>query len=121
MLHSNNKSEKFTFYADKKTTLSFTEKLRKRWNAGSTRQVWIILLVFALTGSSVVVLRRLLKSNFEWAHSQWFTYSYYWIILPVYNLMLLMYGYLFGQFRFFWEFEKRFFQRLAKPFRKKTT
>jgi hypothetical protein len=39
----------------------------------------------------------------------------------VYNLMLLMYGYLFGQFRFFWEFEKRFFQRIAKPFRKKSS
>ena len=100
--------------------MSFTEKLRKRWKVGSARQVWIILLVFALTGSSVVVLRRILKANFDWAHSAWFTYSYYWLILPFYNLLLLMYGYLFGQFRFFWEFEKRLFRRMGGLFRKKT-
>ena len=101
--------------------MSFTEKLKKRWNAGSSRQVWIILLVFALTGSSVVWLRQIIKANFEWAHSDWFTYSYYWLILPFYNLMLLMYGFLFGQFRFFWEFEKRFFQRIGKLFKKRTS
>ena len=41
-----------------------------------------------------------------------FTVLYYVLILPVYNLFLLVYGALFGQFRFFWEFEKRFFGRL---------
>jgi hypothetical protein len=99
--------------------LSFIDRLKKRWNLSSTSQVFVVLLVFALTGSSVVALRRWLVANFEWAHSSWFTYSYYWLILPFYNLMLLGWGFIFGQFRFFWEFEKRFFSRIVGYFRKK--
>ena len=37
---------------------------------------------------------------------------YYMLILPIYNVILLGYGFLFGQFNFFWEFEKRFFNRI---------
>lgn len=40
-------------------------------------------------------------------------YVLYFIgILPVYQVVLLMYGALFGQFRFFWEFEKRMVRRM---------
>ncbi len=42
----------------------------------------------------------------------WFSVLYYILILPVYNVFLLIYGALFGQFKFFWEFEKRFFKRM---------
>jgi hypothetical protein len=43
----------------------------------------------------------------------WATVLYYVLILPVYNVILLFYGFVFGQFRFFWNFEKRFFSRFA--------
>lgn len=92
------------------------EKLKRRWKVKSIKDVLIILLVFALTGFSIMFLRRFLVSQFDWADSRWFTYSYYWIIFPVYNLVLLMYGFLFGKFKFFWEFEKRFFKRIANLF-----
>lgn len=100
--------------------MSFLEKLRQRWNVDSVGKVLVILLVFALTGTSVVVIRRFLKAEFDWANETWFTYSYYWLILPVYNVMLLAYGAVFGQFRFFWEFEKRFFRRIVGLFGKKS-
>jgi hypothetical protein len=99
--------------------VEWIEKLRQRWNVQSARQVFVILLVFALTGSSVVLLRRLLKSQFEWANTDWFTYSYYWLILPFYNMILLIYGAIFGQFAFFWNFEKRFFARIVNLFKSK--
>jgi len=38
---------------------------------------------------------------------------YYILILPVYNVILLLYGFVFGQFRFFLDFEKRFLKRLT--------
>lgn len=98
--------------------MNWQEKLKNRWKLSNIGQVWVVLLVFALTGTSVVFLRRLLKSNFEWASDQWFTYTYYWLILPFYNLLLLFYGFLFGKFRFFWEFEKRFFMRIVNVFKK---
>ena len=67
-----------------------------------------------------MLLRRFLKVQFDWANEAWFTYSYYWFILPIYNVVLLLYGALFGQFRFFWEFEKRFFGRLVNVFKRKS-
>lgn len=99
--------------------MNLLEKLKQRWKVNSIKQVLIILLVFALTGTSVIFIRRTLKANFDWASEKWFTYTYYWLILPFYNLMLLMYGFVFGQFRFFWEFEKKTFRRLIGLFRKK--
>jgi hypothetical protein len=99
--------------------VSWIENLKRRWNVDSAGKVWIILCVFALTGTTVMLLRRFLKSEFDWAHEKWFTYSYYWLILPFYNVILLMYGAIFGQFRFFWEFEKRFFRRLVNIFKRK--
>jgi len=42
----------------------------------------------------------------------WVDMVYYILILPVYNLLILFYGMIFGQLKYFWAFEKRFFQRL---------
>ena len=100
--------------------MSWIENLKRRWNVESAGKVWIILCVFALTGTTIMLLRRFLKAQFDWANEAWFTYSYYWLILPIYNVVLLLYGALFGQFRFFWEFEKRFFGRLVNVFKRKS-
>lgn len=88
-------------------------RLRDRWGVG-TAQVFIILLVFACTGFTVMFLKRPVVSFFAGEGEQpvLFTVLYYVLILPVYNVILLIYGALFGQFRFFWAFEKRFFARL---------
>jgi hypothetical protein len=100
--------------------VSWIDNLKRRWNVESAGKVWIILCVFALTGTTIMFLRRFLKAEFDWANEKWFTYSYYWFILPIYNAVLLLYGALFGQFRFFWEFEKRFFGRLVSVFKRKS-
>jgi hypothetical protein len=98
--------------------LGFLHKLQRRWNVKNAWTAGIILLVFALTGTSVMLLKKYLQT-YVFADARWFTYTYYWIILPFYNLLLLAYGWLFGQFAFFWEFEKRFFNRIAGIFKKK--
>ncbi len=95
------------------------EQLKKRWKVKSWVDVLIILAVFALTGTTVMFLRKMLVANFEWAQARWFTYTYYWLIIPFYNVILLMYGYLFGKYNFFWEFEKRTFNRIKGLFNKK--
>jgi hypothetical protein len=100
--------------------VSWIDNLKRRWNVESAGKVWIILCVFALTGTTIMFLRRFLKAEFDWANEKWFTYTYYWFILPIYNAVLLLYGALFGQFRFFWEFEKRFFGRLVSVFKRKS-
>jgi hypothetical protein len=90
------------------------EKLKNRWGLTNTFQVFVVLLVFACTGTTVLLLKRPL---FSWWFPDgyrplWATITYYVLILPVYNIFLLLYGALFGQFSFFWKFEKRFFSRL---------
>lgn len=74
----------------------------------------LILLVFVCTGFTVMFLKRPVVTWFSGDGRQPLLFSvlYYILILPVYNAFLLLYGALFGQFRFFWEFEKRFFGRL---------
>jgi hypothetical protein len=93
--------------------MNWVQRLKARWKLESAMQVWITLVVFALTGTTVVVLRRYLASHFDWAAEKWFLYTYYWLVLPFYNLILLFYGFIFGRFQFFWEFEKRFFRRIV--------
>lgn len=90
------------------------EKLKDRWKVKNTFQVVIILVVFACTGTTVALLARpLLQAFFSPAEVPlWAKVLYYVLILPIYNIFLLFYGLLFGQFRFFWDFEKRFFTRL---------
>lgn len=92
------------------------EKLKNRWQLKNITQVLWVLLVFALTGTTVLLLK---KPLLAWAfpegnHPIWFSVMYYILILPFYNLILLIYGAIFGQFSFFWNFEKKFFNRIFK-------
>ena len=95
------------------THSSWLEKLRLRWNLKSVKQVWWVLLAFACTGTTILLIKtpvfELLGIPRPWP---WWAYILYLIaILPVYNLLLLCYGFLFGQFRFFWKFERRMIAR----------
>lgn len=80
----------------------------------NTFQVIIILVVFACTGTTVALIAKpLLHAVFQREETPaWATILYYVLILPIYNVFLLIFGLLFGQFSFFWNFEKRFFARL---------
>lgn len=95
--------------------MSWLDRLQARWNLKSSFQVFIVLIVFACTGFTVLFLKRPVVSFFTADGEQniWFSLAYYILILPIYNIILLFYGFLFGQFRFFWEFEKRMFRRMT--------
>jgi hypothetical protein len=100
--------------------MSWVDQLQTRWKVRSGLQVIIILIVFACTGFTVLFIK---KPLFEYWFSSdetpvWASTLYWILILPVYNLFLLLYGFAFGQFQFFWEFEKRFFSRIFSIFKK---
>lgn len=80
----------------------------------STAQVVIVLIVFACTGTTVLLIKRPLFAYWfpDGDKPLWASITYFILILPVYNVFLLFYGFIFGQFKFFWEFEKRFFKRI---------
>jgi hypothetical protein len=96
--------------------MSWIDKLQARWKVRSAFQVMVILVVFACTGFTVLLLKRpLFNYIFEdEAVPLRASVVYYVLILPIYNLILLFYGFVFGQFQFFWKFEKRLFARLFR-------
>jgi hypothetical protein len=100
---------------------TWIEKLKTRWNVKSAGQVVIILIVFACTGFSVLFIKRPLLTLLagDEGNSTLGTVLYYIFILPVYNILLLGYGFLFGQFSFFWNFEKRMLERFFTRVRRK--
>ncbi|MCS7019389.1 MAG: prolipoprotein diacylglyceryl transferase [Cytophagales bacterium] len=98
---------------------NWIQRLKKRWGLKSTWQVVVVLLVFACTGFSVLYLKKwllLLLGIHE--HSSFLIrlLIFCFIVIPLYQVVLLFYGFLFGQFYFFWEFEKKIFRKMATLF-----
>jgi hypothetical protein len=95
-------------------------KMQERWGLETTRQVLLVLAVFSLSGSSVVWLRKGLFNllGYDDATPMWLkTITYILFIFPTYQSLLLLYGFLLGQFSFFWEKEKKMFRWIAKKFK----
>jgi hypothetical protein len=82
----------------------------------TTYQFVIIMIVFACTGSTIVIIKKpLIAYLFEGGiQPTWFRIAYWILILPIYNLFLLFYGFVFGQFAFFWNYEKRMLARFSR-------
>lgn len=99
-------------------TPKWIEQLKSRWNLKSTGQVIIVLIVFACTGTTVLIIKKPLFAYWfpDGEKPLWASITYFILILPVYNIFLLFYGFVFGQFKFFWNFEKRFFKRIFPKF-----
>lgn len=96
------------------TETSWLQRLKERWKLESLAQVFVVLLVFACTGFTVLFIKKPLLEFLagDKGNSILASVLYYIFILPIYNVFLLAYGFVFGQFHFFWEFEKRSFNRL---------
>jgi riboflavin transporter FmnP len=99
--------------------VSWLDILKNRWNLGSPFQVIVVLIVFACTGFTVLFIKKPLLAFLAGEQGDTVVASvlYYILILPLYNVLLLGYGFLFGQFSFFWAFEKKMLKRFSS-FRK---
>ena len=106
-------------FVEKSMRVSWFDSLQKRWGITSPFQVVVILTVFAATGISVLYLKKWLLP-FMGVHEDTATWLRIlisiFVILPIYQVVLLFYGTIFGQFAFFWAFEKRMLGRIAKFF-----
>lgn len=93
---------------------------KERWNITSNWQVFVIIVVFAITGSTSAYLARPFLSLFGISKetlSGWLYYPLYIImIFPIYQVLLVSFGFLFGQFKFFWEFEKKMLRSMKLGF-----
>lgn len=95
---------------------NFLQKLQDKWQLQSLWQVVLVLTAFALTGTTVLWIKKplfdLLGISIE-KGGFWKTVLYLIFVLPLYQLILLAWGFLLGQFSFFWEKEKQFFRRVV--------
>ncbi len=95
------------------------KKLKKRWNIESNTQLFVILLVFAITGSSAAKLAGPLT---EYLHiTKDMGWYIYWpirilIILPIYKVLLVFFGWVFGEFDFFSNFVKKMLRSMRLGF-----
>ena len=97
------------------------EKLKQRWNIESNWAVLAILIVFAINGSFAAWVAEPV-TNFFGITAETINPSWLYIpirillIFPIYQITLPIVGWLFGQFKFFWDFEKKFLSRLGFGF-----
>ena len=99
----------------------FIARMQEKWGVQGPLQVSLILIVFALTGSSVVALKGPIFQILHVAPTEpiWLRSVLYLIfIFPLYQVLLLFYGFVFGQFSFFWEKEKKMIRAISRPFRR---
>ncbi|TAI48707.1 DUF6787 family protein [Flagellimonas allohymeniacidonis] len=96
------------------------KKLKNKWVVTYRWEMIAIFIVFAVTGS---ISAKLAQPVTEMIGLQKETVSgwLYWpvrilIILPIYQLLLILFGWLFGQFQFFWNFEKKMLKRMGLGF-----
>lgn len=87
------------------------EGLKKRWGVSSTWQVAVIFVVFSLAGMSIIQVKDLALSalGIPLDLTLWLKIP---LIILLYQVLLLFWGTILGQFRFFWEKEKKLFRIL---------
>ena len=90
--------------------------LVKRFNAKSNKHLLIIFIIFALSGSGSLFISAPIISaiNLEILITYYPLYLLVriLIIIPIYQIILIIIATLFGEFNYFWKFEKKILQRL---------
>jgi formyltetrahydrofolate-dependent phosphoribosylglycinamide formyltransferase len=94
--------------------MNMLERLRQKWKV-STRQLVLILCVFAITGTTTAYISKAITS---WVG---FTEDTHWlpktglrvaVLLFGYQIILLTVAFFFGQFAFFWNYERKLLVRM---------
>lgn len=100
-----------------KLTLFIFKKLEGKWIVNYRWEMIRIFIVFAITGSSSVFVGRpfmkmigITKENLNPV--------LYWVLFIIiglifYQILLVFFGWLFGQGKFFWDFEKKMLKRFG--------
>ncbi|PCE63990.1 DUF6787 family protein [Sediminicola luteus] len=96
------------------------EKLMQRWGLNSKWQVIVVLIVFSVTGYSSLLLAKPLMDLIGLPQETTNPWIYrplrLLLVFPIYQVLIVAYGWLFGQFEFFWNFEKKMLKRLGLGF-----
>lgn len=107
----------FLTYLLVKFCLFIFKKLEDKWAVKQRWEIIRIFIIFAITGSSSVLIGRpfilLLGISKENLHPIIYYILFIFISLIFYQVLLVFFGWLLGQFKFFWEFEKKMLSRFG--------
>ena len=97
------------------------EKIKKFLKVDSYFQLIIVLTVFSITGSLSLFLSdyllKILDININNYDPIFFYLLRIFFIFPIYQILLIIIGTIFGEFNYFWKFEKKFLRRLGIRFK----
>ena len=92
------------------------KKLIKLFKVKNTFQLIIIFIVFGITGSLSVILGKILLIELiseDFVNNDYYLVIRLIIIFPLYQVLLIIIGSIFGQFKYFWEIEKKILSRMG--------
>ena len=95
------------------------KKLKERWGITSNFQILIIFIVFGITGSVSAYISGPLtnviigESDLHWLIKLLIRIV---VLTPIYQVLLLFFGYIFFQYKFFYNFVKKFMSILGCGF-----
>lgn len=100
-----------------KLTLFLFKKLERKWILEHRWEMIRVFIVFSITGSASVFIGKPVMAFIGITKDNLNT-TVYWILYVLvgiifYQIMLVFFGWLFGQFKFFWEFEKKMLSRIG--------
>tara|TARA_B100000579_G_C22811092_1_gene845285 strand:- start:1175 stop:1504 length:330 start_codon:yes stop_codon:yes gene_type:complete len=100
-----------------KKTLGFIDILFKRLNVHSLNQFILVMIVFAVTGSLSLIVTFGFMETVGINSINTSPYLFWPIriifLFFVYQILLLIVAIPFGQFKYFWNFEKKILSRLG--------
>lgn len=85
------------------------KQLKRKWQV-STKQFMLIICVFAITGTITAYISRMISSWAGFDETTWWVWKVLLSLLVLifgYQVIILLVSYLFGQFAFFWNYEKK--------------
>ena len=92
------------------------QNLIKKFNAKSKVHLLLIFFVFGLSGSFSLWISTPIMSALDLKNilNNYPLYIFFriLIIIPIYQLILMVIASIFGEFQYFWKFEKKFLKRI---------
>ena len=102
-------------------SLMSIKKIKKVLKVKNSFQLFMVMLVFAITGSLSVYVS-IFVLNILGLDDEKLNFWIYWflrilIIFPIYQILLIFIAALMGQFEYFWKFEKKILKRIGFNFK----
>jgi len=108
------------FYVLLKITVFILKKLEKRWIVNERWKIIKLFMIFGITGTTSLyvttpIFNAIGLTKDAFSENAFYLILYYVIkffaILPFYKVLLLIFGWVFGEFKFFYSFVKKMLDR----------